>query len=144
MGGIPPARRPGTRGRISLRAKSDPNPPDNPQAPPADPPTPPSNPLANPPTPPDDDKTKRRDEIKGVLAELAASGEIFGGGGSENSEGPDLETAIGRVLERREAASKAREKAQERDQTLTDLKEKVDRGFGRIRRWFEPASPWGD
>ena len=143
MAGIPPAGRPGIRGRISLMAKSDSKPPDNPPAPPADPPAPPSNPPANPPAPSDDDKAKFREEVKGILAELAASGEIFGEDKSEPGM-PDLEGAVSRVLDRREAASKAREKAQERDQTITDLKEKVDKGFTRVRRWFEPASPWGD
>lgn len=116
--------------------------------PPADPPDPPANPPANPPAPADD-KAKRRDEVKGILAELAASGEIFGGPtepspGTEGDTPLDLEAAIGRVLDRRAEASRAREKEQERDQTLTELRDKVGKGLGRVRRWFEPASPWGD
>lgn len=115
---------------------------------PANPPASGDNPTANPPVALDDDKAK----VKSILEEMVASGEIFGaggagsgGGGSEGGEPIDLEAAIGRVLERRDAASKAQEKEKERDETLADLTEKVGKGLaGRVRRWFEPASPWGD
>lgn len=103
------------------------------------------------PQPPKDEKAGHRDLVKSVLAELAESGEIFGAQGADrgmhekaNPDDMDLEGAIARVLERRDAESKAREKEQEHEATLTDLKEKVGKGLGRVRRWFEPASPWGD
>ena len=122
---------------------------DNPSDPPVDPPDPPKDPPASPPAS-GDDKAKRREEVKGILAELAQSGEIFGGSGEEPPAGSpegdalDLEGAISSVLDRREAASKAKEQEQARDQTLTDLREQVSKGLKRVRRWFEPASPYGD
>lgn len=123
------------------KQKEPPTEPDPPQ-PPA-----PEGQTGTPPPAPPAKSGADRDLVKSVLAELAQSGELFGGTGQHDPAGgdpPDLEAAIARVLDRRDAESKARQTEQERDATLAGLKEAVGKGLGRARRWFEPASPWGE
>lgn len=85
-------------------------------------------------------------QVRSILQEMAKSGELLGGGESEDP-GPgapssppslDLEGAVERVLSRRESQGKAE---QER-KALTDRLDRLENP-PRKRQWTKPWSPFG-